>query len=316
VHDQPCSYRFSSYSFLYNLLLGAFGQDRYNLGAEVVGFEQEGDSVHQSLASGSSDQCDLLVCADGIRSTARRLLMPEVKPRYAGYVAWRGTVRESQLTAATSTGLREAITYHVMTRSHVLAYPIPDPDGSLDASERLTNWVWYRNLPAGSPLDDLLTDRQGTRRDLSVPPGSVRQSHVEALRERACATLPPPLAEVVTQTSEPFVQAVFDIEVPRMVVGRVCLIGDAAFALRPHAAAGTAKAAEDAWTLGEAIIDSEGDVVEALRRWEPAQLRLGQRALERTRAAGDRSQFEAEWRTGDPLPFGLYETGDSALSTD
>ena len=46
-------------------------------------------------------------------------------------------------------------------------------------------------------------------------------------------------------------QVVYDIDVPRMALGRVCLIGDAAFAVRPHAAAGTAKAAADGWALAE-----------------------------------------------------------------
>jgi 2,6-dihydroxypyridine 3-monooxygenase len=106
---------------------------------------------------------------------------------------------------------------------------------------------------------------------------------------------------------------VFDIEVPRMAFGRVCLIGDAAFTLRPHAAAGTAKAAEDAWKLGEAVRKMGGDVVAALKRWEPGQLELGRQVLARTRDAGRRSQFEGTWRIGDPLPFGLYELGDSAM---
>ena len=39
---------------------------------------------------------------------------------------------------------------------------------------------------------------------------------------------------------------------PRMAFGRICLIGDAAFALRPHIGVGTAKAADDAWQLGTA----------------------------------------------------------------
>jgi 2-polyprenyl-6-methoxyphenol hydroxylase-like FAD-dependent oxidoreductase len=64
----------------------------------------------------------------------------------------------------------------------------------------------------------------------------------------------------VTATSEPFVQAVFDIEVPRMAFGRVCLLGDAAFALRPHIAAGTAKAAADGWALAQALDEARGDV--------------------------------------------------------
>ena len=98
-----------------------------------------------------------------------------------------------------------------------------------------------------------------------------------------------------------------------MVFGRVCLIGDAAFALRPHAAAGSAKAAEDAWKLGEAVREAGGDVIAALEAWEPEQLELGRRVLARTREAGRRSQFEGTWQIGDPLPFGLYEVGDSAM---
>ena len=53
--------------------------------------------------------------------------------------------------------------------------------------------------------------------------------------------------------AEPFVQLIVDVAVPRMVFGRICLLGDAAFALRPHAAVGTAKAAEDAWQLARAL---------------------------------------------------------------
>jgi 2,6-dihydroxypyridine 3-monooxygenase len=98
-----------------------------------------------------------------------------------------------------------------------------------------------------------------------------------------------------------------------MAFGRACLIGDAAFALRPHAAVGSAKAAEDAWRLGDAMRAAAFDVPDALRRWEPGQLALGRSALERTRRAGERAQHTGEWKVGEPLPWGLYETGDSTL---
>ena len=52
-----------------------------------------------------------------------------------------------------------------------------------------------------------------------------------------------------------------------MAFGRACLLGDAAFVVRPHAAAGTAKAAADAWALAEALA-RDGDVPAALARWE------------------------------------------------
>jgi len=118
---------------------------------------------------------------------------------------------------------------------------------------------------------------------------------------------PPPIAEVVEKISQPFVQAILDLEVSQMAFGRICLMGDGAFAVRPHAAAGTAKACADAWALRDALRDTVGDVQSALRRWEPGQLALGSQLLERTRSIGDGSQFHQSWVPGDPaLRFGLY----------
>ncbi|HEY1280202.1 MAG TPA: FAD-dependent monooxygenase, partial [Acidimicrobiales bacterium] len=107
----------------------------------------------------------------------------------------------------------------------------------------------------------------------------------------------------------PFVQVIFDLEVTRMAFGRVALIGDAAFAVRPHAAAGTAKAAADGWTLATALA-ANADIDAALQQWEPGQLALGRQLLERTRRIGTRSQVTGDWEPGDPeLIFGLYGPG-------
>jgi 2,6-dihydroxypyridine 3-monooxygenase len=118
--------------------------------------------------------------------------------------------------------------------------------------------------------------------------------------------LAPAAAEVVLRTERPYLQAVYDACVPRMAFGRVALIGDAASAARPHAAAGTAKAAANAWALFDALADSS-DIAEALAKWEPSQLELGQRLLRRVKEMGTRSQVECTWTPGDPdLRFGLY----------
>lgn len=311
--ERHASYRFSSYNALYRGLMDCFEDDRYHLGEEFVGFEEDTDGVIARFASGRSEGCDLLVCADGIRSTARRLLFPEVSPEYAGYVAWRGTIGEAGLTPQTFEALRDAITYHVMEGGHTLTYPIPMVGRSPSPGRRFSNWLWYRNVPEGPQLDDLMTDKDGVRREASLGPGAVSERHVNELRESAADVLPPQLVELVLGTAEPYVQVIFDIEVPRMASGRVALVGDAAFAARPHAAAGSAKAAEDAFKLGEAVGKTGGDVVAALKEWEPGQLELGRRVLARTREAGRRVQFEGTWNVGDPLPFGLYETGDSEM---
>ena len=78
--------------------------------------------------------------------------------------------------------------------------------------------------------------------------------------------------------------------------------------------AGSAKAAEDGYRLACAIRDAHGDVLGALTQWEAAQLHLGRSVLARTREAGDSSQFHGTWMVGDPLPFGLYEVGDSIVT--
>jgi 2,6-dihydroxypyridine 3-monooxygenase len=68
-----------------------------------------------------------------------------------------------------------------------------------------------------------------------------------------------------------------------MAFGRVCIMGDAAFVARPHCAAGTAKAAEDAWQLGEALTETGNDVVAALKKWEERQLKCGRQPVARAR---------------------------------
>lgn len=310
IHEEPHTYRFSSWNTVYRKLLSCFGRDRYVLGAEVEDFSAHGDLVELKLAGGRSDSVDLLVCADGITSRSRRTLQPRVAPAYAGYVAWRGMVPEKHLPAGVVSPLGDAITYFVYANSHILVYPIPGLDGSVETGERLINFVWYRNYLPGGDLDDVLTDSNGDRRETSLPPGAARADHVAELKATAVARLPPGIARVVCANESPFLQVVLDVELEQMAFGHICLLGDAAWVARPHAAAGTAKAAADAWALGDAL-SRHDDVAEALAAWEPGQMELGRQLVERTRRIGRRSQVDGTWIPGDPeLIFGLFRPGE------
>ena len=305
-------HHFTGYNTLYGTLLRAFGRERYHLASEATAVRQTEDLVEIAFTSGETATADLLVGADGVSSFVRRAMLPEVRPRYGGYVAWRGVVDEQDLSPKTFAALDDSLTYWFRPGTHALSYPIPNYDGAVAPGHRLMNLVWYRNVPEGEPLADLLTDRSGRRRDVSLPPGAVRDEHLAELRA-AAATLPPPLAEVALKTAEPFLQVMIDVEVPRMAFGRVCLVGDAAFSVRPHAAAATAKGADDVWALADALRSGDGDVPEALRLWEPAQLELGRALLARTRDLGEGAQFRGDWVPGDlRLTFGLRQPGDSA----
>ena len=310
-HEQRHRYLFSSWNTIYRSLLELF--DPGPLPSRPRGHRVQPGRGHGPGDAGRrrAAEAGLLVCADGVSSLARARLLPEVRPSYSGYVAWRGTVPERTLPAATRELFGDAITYQVLKDSHILVYPIPGPDGALTPGERLVNFVWYVNVAEGEELDALMTGRDGVRRAVSLPPGAARDEAVTGLRHAAESELAPPIAAVVSDVAEPFVQAVYDIGVPRMAFGRVCLLGDAAFAVRPHAAAGTAKAAADGWALAAELTAAGGDAPAALARWERGQLALGRSLLARCREIGDSSQVHGTFRPGDRrLIFGLYGPGD------
>lgn len=307
VFDEPSAWRFTSWTTTYKALLADFGTEHYHLGEHCSGLTQDADGVTLRFVSGREERADLVVFADGISSTGRRRLLPEVVPQYSGYVGWRGTVPESQVSASTHELLGDSLAYAIAPHTHICMYPIPGKGGALGVGERELNYVWYRNVPEGPELDELLTDKRGFPNPVSVHPGQVQDRYVDEMRAAAQVTLPPSAAELVARTAEPFIQPVLDVEVPRMAFGRVALMGDGAFAARPHAAAGTAKAAADAWALADALRSADGDVVTALAKWEPGRLELGRSLLGRVREMGRQYQVDGTADPADPaLRFGLY----------
>jgi 2,6-dihydroxypyridine 3-monooxygenase len=289
--------------------LSDFGDARYHLGEFCSGFSQDAEQVELRFATDRVEHADLVVFADGITSTARRRLFPTLDREYSGYVGWRGTLREDLARDETRALLADALTYSVAPSTHAIMYTIPGMNGELEVGKRLLNYVWYRNVADGPELHELTTDVRGFEAPVSLHPGTVQQRYVDEMKEAALAQLAPAVAEVIVASEEPYLQVVLDTRIPGMAEGRIAVIGDAAFAARPHAAAGSAKAAADAWALYEHL-GAHGGITEALKMWEPGQLELGNRLVDRVSAMGARSQFTNTWIPGDPdLRFGLYGPG-------
>lgn len=307
----PDHFRFSGWSTVYRALLESFDAKRYHLDSEMIGFDQGAGGVRLILSNGVEVDGDLLVCADGLSSTARGILLPEVQPTYAGYVAWRSVTHESLLNPDSRQSLRDAMLYQVLDHSHILVYAIPNENGGVTPGQRVINSVWYRNYPDDGTFAELMTDTDGRQRSGTMPPGSVRTEFLDEMMHAADTTLAPAIRDVVVNCPEPLIQAIFDLEVPQMVFGRVAILGDAAFGLRPHVAAGQAKACADAWALRDALIEANHDLDTALSLWEPRQLELGRTAVAKTRRMGERSQVTGTMIPGDPTwKFGLWEAGN------
>jgi 2-polyprenyl-6-methoxyphenol hydroxylase-like FAD-dependent oxidoreductase len=276
----------TSWNMLYGVMRQTLPDDCIHPGETLLDFEQAGGQVRARFAGGRVETGDLLVGADGARSTVRTRLLPGVDPAYAGYVAWRGLVPEAELDAA-SAGLLEGVFAFQQGIDHMLLeYLVPGQDGATARGERRWNWVWYRKV-APQDLGALLTDRSGRAHSFSLPPGTLPDERAATLRQAAQRELAPQFAALVERTAEPFVQAILDLAVPRMVFGRVVLLGDAAFVPRPHTAGSTAKAAANALALAQALQQTDVPVEQRLFGWENMQLRAGRIMTESGRRMGD-----------------------------
>jgi 2-polyprenyl-6-methoxyphenol hydroxylase-like FAD-dependent oxidoreductase len=247
--------------------------------------------VTARFADGSEAAGDILIGADGFRSSVRRLFLPEVQPLYAGYVAWRGLVEESAFSAAAHRDIFDKFSFGLPAQEQILGYPVAGDGNDSRPGHRRYNFVWYRPADELAELPHLLTDDAGHRHQISIPPPLIAKAVVAEMRAHAERVFAPQFREVIRLTDQPFLQPIYDLETPRMALGRVALVGDAAFVARPHVGAGTAKAADDGMGLADALA-AEPDVPAALRRFEADRLALGRRIVEQARHLGTYMQRE------------------------
>lgn len=291
THRVPMPQRMSAWARMYRLLKDALPASQYRYGMDLARVEQDGREVIALFADGSRERGDLLVAADGVRSTVRRQLWPQVEPQYAGYVAWRGLLDESAFPPAIREQIFEDYAFCLPPGEIMLSYPVPGRDNETTPGRRGYNHIWYR--PAGeAALRLLCTDAAGVCHGTAIAPGLIRPEVISAMRADARALLAPQIATLVEITAQPFFQAIFDLESERMAQGRVALVGDAAFVARPHVGMGVTKAALDVECLAGALA-AAGRVEDALDAYEHRQRPFGSALVAQARSMG-------EWIASDP----------------
>jgi 2-polyprenyl-6-methoxyphenol hydroxylase-like FAD-dependent oxidoreductase len=271
---------------LYHLLKAALPADLYCFGAGLRAFEQDGTGVAVTLADGSQHQADILIGADGIRSTVRQQLLPLIRPSYAGYVAWRGLTDEAVLSEATHRAIFERFAFCLPPGEQMLGYPVAGTGDNLSPGHRRFNFVWYRPADEQSQLPDLLTDEQGHRHDDGIPPQLIRADVQQAMLQAADEVLAPQFAEIVHKATQPLVQPIYDLDSPQLAFGRVVLLGDAAFVARPHCGMGVTKAAGDAKALTQSLMQMPDDPVQALKAYDSKRQPTGRFLVGHARSLG------------------------------
>ena len=277
----------TSWSRLYDMLHKAFPADRYVQGVTVEAVEQnEAQVVVRGQCQGElrAWQAELAIASDGIRSTVRQQLAPDVQPEYVGYVAWRGLCDESVLSNLTRQTVFEKFGFGLPPSEQLIGYPVAGEGNDTRVGHRAYNFVWYRPTTAQG-LRALLTDADGVHHPGGIAPHRVSWRHIAAMREAAQQLLAPQFAEMVQKAAMPFLQPIYDVYSHRTAFERVALMGDAAFVARPHVGMGVTKAADDARALSDAI-RTHGATPQALLAYQTQRLHAGQQAVDRARWLG------------------------------
>ncbi|MFC6017283.1 FAD-dependent oxidoreductase [Plantactinospora solaniradicis] len=200
-------------------------------GRRLVDVTETAEAVTAHFADGTSAGADVLVGADGLRSTTRALIAPDApRPRYTGLVSFGARLDRTGLT---STGGRM---HMVFGRQAFFGYQILD-DGS---------GGWFVNLPHRAPMTTAEARQTSTEQWLAV------------LREAFAADRTPAL-ELLRRTEPADLLIVGPMEdlptVPTWSRGRSVLVGDAAHAPSSSSGQGASLAIESAVQLARCLRD-------------------------------------------------------------
>lgn len=100
------------------------GKVIYEHGITVTDLQNENEVMTVSFEQADGQrgrlQADLVIAADGPVSTIRRLLYPGSHRKYVGYIAWRGTVHERDVSERTKEMFKQNLTYFVHKGATIL----------------------------------------------------------------------------------------------------------------------------------------------------------------------------------------------------
>jgi 2-polyprenyl-6-methoxyphenol hydroxylase-like FAD-dependent oxidoreductase len=249
-------------------------------GTEVAavhpGSEQQAASV--LTAGGGEYRADLVIGADGARSTVRAAVDPAFPDaRYAGVLLWRSLVDEQAMPPGVALpGAGEPSREVYAGPYRLVTYLVPGAAGETSVGHRRLNMVWY-----DPQQRDLLHDMgvlDGETVHGSLAPGALPGPVRDRLTEFAAANWPSPWREALAlalRSGTVFGTPIVHYEPGRLARGRVALAGDAAHAASPMVGGGFRQGLYDVAALARVMtgLATSGEIPAALSRYQ--ELRLG-----------------------------------------
>jgi 2-polyprenyl-6-methoxyphenol hydroxylase-like FAD-dependent oxidoreductase len=156
----------------------------------------------------------------------------------------------------------------------VIGYPISGFNNDLRPGHRRYNFIGYR-VGDAPKLKHMCVDEHGQQHEYSVPPPLIRRDLIAQMRAEAESIMPPVFHDVLRKIERPFFTPIYDFSAPRIVYGRVVLVGDAGSSSRPHMGFGVAKAGGDAQALAAALRE-RADIDAALAQYNTVRQPVGE----------------------------------------
>jgi 2-polyprenyl-6-methoxyphenol hydroxylase-like FAD-dependent oxidoreductase len=282
--ERPLRQILTSWDRLQRLLRATIDEAHYHLGRTFERVEQDGSGVRVHFAEGQVERADILVGGDGIRSSVRGQVAPELQPIYAGYYIWRGAPNEADLAPRTLRDIFPYFCFYLPERQQVITYPISGFNNDLRPGHRRYNFIWYRVADAAQ-MKQMCVDDNGVQHDYSVPPPLIRKDLIAQMHADAREIMPEVMLDCVMKITQPFITPIYDFTAPRIVFGRVAMVGDAAANARPHMGFGVAKAGGDAQALARALRDHD-DIDAALKAYDAERQPIGNTIVMHARRLG------------------------------
>jgi 2-polyprenyl-6-methoxyphenol hydroxylase-like FAD-dependent oxidoreductase len=242
----------------HEFLVSIIGEDRVQVGAKLVRFEQDDDGVTAHFADGRTARGDVLIGADGLRSTVRAQLLGESEPRYAGFCARQGVVETDVAEEGTwQTALGRG--------QHFKSYPV---------GRGCIYWTAATNEPLGGKEKGAALKRTVLERFGDWP---------DPIR---------PLVEATDESRTYFAEAYDRDPVERWGEGRVTLLGDAAHPMTWNRGQGASQGVEGAVLLAKQLAQAGDDPAGALRAWEAERIPKTGKMVRSSRQSGKIEQAE------------------------
>ncbi|CAO2648158.1 Nn.00g090800.m01.CDS01 [Neocucurbitaria sp. VM-36] len=269
--------RTSSWAVVHKLLRTSCGKSvkghgivQFHSGRRVWSLIEEKDLLRVAYKSDdgteSSVLAHLVIAADGARSVVRSQVLHTVKPKYAGYLAWRGSLPESKTPDELKGALLGKLVMFMLNGGYLLVYLTPNEKGSMHPGERIIEWCWYDPCDAtSSTFTDFMTDVNGKHHSVTMPARILRPEVWEAQLSRKKDSLSPLWYSIFSQSDLPLLTAVHSFENSKASFfnGKLLLAGEAFTQIRPHLGASCDIAAVQALSLAKVLVGEK-----SVKEWE------------------------------------------------